>query len=256
MTTTPTPSPLPTDLDTAIAQARQATRAAIEDGQTLLQVELLVGELKAQTIAEQFLPELLEMGKALRVMFPDMGATALARRDWGEERFKISDLGSDRRPVDTQIADEDECFLVVEPSDVEIAQVEKLYLAAAGRPVVLLLPRLENVATIGIGYAGRQLRDRFLSKIETCYYIRPLDGATLYRAYPSPWQVWGDAPPPAVGEELLAETATKPAGEALDRILMGEDADADASDAPTAASTKKSPGLMAGLQNFLKALSQ
>ena len=158
--------------------------------------------------------------------------------------------------METQIHEDDECFLVVEPSDVEIAQVEKLYIAAEGRPVVMLLPRLESVATIGIGYAGRQLRDRFLSKIETCYYIRPLDGAVLYRAYPSLWQVWGDAPPPVLGEVLLAETPTKPAGEALDRILMGEDEDSADRESPNAERPKKSPGLMAGLQNFLKALSQ
>ncbi len=247
-------TPLPTDLDTALLQARHATRAALESGQTLVQIELLVGELKAQTIAEQFLPELLDMGYKLRVLFPDMGATALARRDWGEERFQISDLGSPRRPIETQLLPEDECFLVVEPSDVDVEQVEKLYLTAAGRPVVMLLPRLENIATIGIGYAGRQLRERFLSKIETCYYIRPLDGATLYRAYPALWQVWGDAIPPALEGELLSETASKPVGEALDRILMGEEDDGN----PEAASSgvKKSPGIMAGLQNFLKALSQ
>lgn len=245
---------LPTDLDTALLQARQATRAALEAGQTLVQIELLVGELKAQTIAEQFLPELLDMGYKLRVMFPDMGATALARRDWGEERFPISDLGSPRRPVETQLLPEDECFLVVEPSDVDVEQVEKLYIAAAGRPVVMLLPRLENIATIGIGYAGRQLRERFLSKIETCYYLRPLDGATLYRAYPGLWQVWGDAIPPAIEGEILSETASKPVGEVLDRILMGE-ADDENPDAPSGG-VKKSPGIMAGLQNFLKALSQ
>jgi len=32
--------------------------------------------------------------------------------------------------------------------------------------------------------------DRFLNAIESCYHIRPLDGAALFRCYPSPWQVW------------------------------------------------------------------
>jgi hypothetical protein len=66
--------------------------------------------------------------------------------------------------------------------------------------------------------------------------------------------VWGDAIPPALEGELLSETASKPVGEALDRILLGEEDD----ESPDAASNgvKKSPGIMAGLQNFLKALSQ
>ena len=99
------------------------------------------------------------MYSGLKVFFPDTGAAALARRDWGETPFKVADLGSSRTAVEDKIAPEDEQFLLVNPAAVEVAQVEKLYIAAAGRPVILLNPRLEDVATIGIGYAGRQLRD-------------------------------------------------------------------------------------------------
>ncbi len=70
-------------------------------------------------------------------------------------------------------------FLLVEPSAVEIAQVEQLCQAAGSRPVVLLAPRLEDAATVGIGYAARQLRERFIKTLESCYYIRPLEGAAL-----------------------------------------------------------------------------
>jgi len=269
-------NPLPSDLETAIEQAKQATRAALEAGERLVQVDLAIPELKAQPIAEQFIPCLLAMGHQLRVFFPDTGAAALARRDWGEPDFegefqladlKIGDMGSRRRPVDMQIEASDTCFLAIEPSDVEIEQVEKLYQVAGDRPVILLLPHLENIATIGIGYAGRQLRERFLNKIETCYYIRPLEGATMYRCYPSLWQVWGDAIPPAIEGELLAETPTKLVGEALERLLLGEE-DNTIDTAPrdpsstlnegtaSTPSSKKRPGIMAGLQSFLKALSQ
>jgi len=42
---------------------------------------------------------------------------------------------------------------------------------------------------VGIGYAARQLRERFLSILESCYYFRPLESAIVYRSYPSMWQV-------------------------------------------------------------------
>ncbi|GAC1493375.1 MAG: hypothetical protein NVS2B14_06490 [Chamaesiphon sp.] len=98
-------------------------------------------------------------------------------------------------------------FLLVEPSSVEIVQVEQLCQAASSRPVVLLTPRLEDAATIGIGYASRQLRDRFINTLETCYYIRPLNGAALFRCYPSPWQVWLEMDN---DYKLIAEESQKP----------------------------------------------
>lgn len=90
---------LPDDLEDAIAQAKAATKAALEDGYRLIQVEIVYPELKAQPIAETFIPVLTEMGYTLKVMFPDTGAAALARRDWGDTPFKITDVGSRRLPV-------------------------------------------------------------------------------------------------------------------------------------------------------------
>ncbi|MDY7023612.1 MAG: DUF1995 family protein, partial [Cyanobacteriota bacterium] len=118
---------------------------------------------------------------------------------------------------------------------------------------ILLNPRLEDVAIVGIGYAARQLRDRFINKIESCYYLRPLEAdAALYRCYPSPWEVWQEVD----GEyTLLAQTATKPVGDQIDQILAGTSPDSE--DAPqSSASPPKKQGFLAGLQSFLNALSR
>ncbi|MBP0004860.1 MAG: DUF1995 family protein [Cyanobacteria bacterium SBC] len=248
---------LPQDLETAIAQAQAATKAAIEDGYRLMQVEFVDPELKAQPIAEQFIPTLTDMGYQLKVFFPDTGAAALARRDWDEVPFRIADLGSRRTPVTSQIEEDDECFLLVEPSDVEIEKVEQLCNAAGDRPVVLLLPRLESVATVGIGYAARQLRERFLSKLTSCYYVRPLPGAAVYRCYPSSWQVWIE------GEEnytILKEMSSKPAGEELERLLMGEASETETIEAGTTetpvSEQRKRPSFLTEVQRFIRALTQ
>ena len=241
-------SNLPKSLEEAIQQAKLATEAALDDGYRRLQVELVFPEiaLQAQALAQEFTPLFAEYGAGLKVIFPDAGAAALARRDWGEITFSISDLGSSRRPIETKISEADRAFLVVCPSAVEVSQVEKLCNLAGDRPVVLLIPQLEDVAIVGIGYAARQLRDRFISTLVSCYYIRPLDGGLLLRSHPSPWQVWlekGD------DYELIAEEAQKPMGEYLERLIrqatMGEE------------ETKpKQPGILTNLQRFLKALSQ
>jgi hypothetical protein len=243
---------LPKTLEEAIAQSREATKAAIADGYSRVLVELVFPELKAMPVVQQFLPTFEEQSSQLKVFFTDAGAAALARRDWGEVPFKIEDLGNNKAAIERKIQSEDQIFLLVEPSAVEIAQVEQLCQLAASRPVVLLVPRLEDAATIGIGYAARQLRDRFLSTLESCYYIRPLDGAAVFRCYPSPWQVWLE-----VGEDyqLIAEESQKPVGDALDQIL------AKATNPTTNTSTEntakpKKPGLMTNMQRFLRALSR
>lgn len=243
---------LPNTLEEAIAQSREATLAALSDGYSRLLVELVFPELKAMPVAEQFLPIFEEMGEGLKVFFPDTGAAALARRDWKESPFKIEDLGSSRSPVAKKVEPNDRLFLLIEPSAVEIGQVEQLCQAAGDRPVILLMPRLEDAAVVGIGYAARQLRDRFLSTLHTAYYIRPLSEAALFRYHPSPWQVWLET---NNEHKLIAELHEKPAGEALERILMGESGDSTETNNTNNAPKPKNPGLMKGLQRFLRALS-
>jgi Domain of unknown function (DUF1995) len=244
---------LPKTLEDAIAQSTQATKAAIAAGYTRLCVELVFPELKAMAIAQQFIPTF--EGMQLKVFFPDTGAAALARRDWGEVPFKIEDIGTGRTPIQDKISPEDEVFLLIEPSAVEVAEVEKLCNAAQDRPVVLLLPRLEDAAVVGIGYAARQLRQRFISTLESCYYIRPLQSAALFRCYPSPWQVYLETNDDYT---LLAELAKKPVGEQLDQIIFGatastssEDSNVNSNDAPK----PQKPGVFTSLQRFLRALS-
>lgn len=237
---------LPNSLTDAIAQSIDATQAAIATGYTLLQVELLFPELNPMPVAEQFLAKFDSFGSQLKVFFPDAGAAALARRDWGDVPFKILDIGTGRVPVQRQIVSEDAAFLFVAPTSVEVTQVEKLCAEAGERPVILLNPRLEDVTTVGIGYAGRQLRDRFLSKIESCYYLRPLEEATLFRCYPSLWQVWRETED---NYQLISELSKKPVGEEIDEILAGTP-QSDGSPPP------KKPGIFTNMQRFLRTLSR
>ena len=249
---------LPNDINEAIAQAMEATKAALNDGYRRLQIEIVVPdiELQAQTLAEQFIPVLLEEGTQLKVFFPDTGAAALAKRDWQEVPFKIEDIGNSRSPVDTKVKPEDNCFLLIAPSAVEVAQAEKLCNLAGDRPFVILIPKLEDVSIVGIGYAARQLRERFIKTIESCYYIRTLGGAALYRCYPSPWQVWLEAD----GQyKLIAERPEKPVGDTLEIILAEatgantRDSSSSSSEATTAPPKRK--GFLSEVQKFLRALS-
>jgi len=238
---------VPQTLEEAIVQAKEATRAALAGGYTRLQVELVFSELKPMPVAQQFLDVFAEYGANLKVYFPDAGAAALARRDWGPMAFEIRGIGE----LKGQIQPEDRIILIVAPSSVEVLEVEKICEEAGDRPVVLLNPVLEDVATIGIGYAARQLRDRFLSTIESCYYLRPLEQAAILRCYPSPWQVWVEnSADNQATHQLIAELPSKPSGDELDRLLTSS----PSSDVSPDSTQQR--GLFTGLQRFLRTLSQ
>ena len=162
---------VPRSIEAAVEQAKTATRAAIEAGIPRIVVDLNIPELKALPIAEQFYPVLEELGLSFKVYFPDAGAAALARRDWDDPAFSIRGINEFKGRLEP----EDEACLVIEPSSVEVNEVEALCNEATGKYVVMLNPKLEDIAVVGIGYTARQLRERFLSTLESCYYLQPLE---------------------------------------------------------------------------------
>lgn len=249
-------SNLPQSFEETLEQAKSATLTSLEAGCGRILVELCFPEiaLKSQTLAWDWAQVFVEeYGSGLKVLFPDTGAAALAKRDWGEIPFKVTDIGSSRSPVEYKIGEDDQIFIVVCPSSVEVAQVEKLCELAGDRPVIMLIPQLEDVSIVGIGYAARQLRERFISTLESAYYIRPYEGAMVWRSYPSSWEVYLEK---AEGEyELIATESSKPLGEHLERLLLGA-VEPEAGSGENAGTTKiKKAGLLGGLQSFLKALS-
>ncbi len=241
---------LPQDLDEAIAQSRTATQAALDDGHSRLQVELVFPEidLQAISIAELFAADFeARYGDRFKILFPDAGAAALAKHRWGEKPYEIRGISE----LKAQIQPDEQAFLMIAPSSVEVGPVEKFCEEAGDRPVVMVNPRLEDVATIGIGYAGRQLRERFLSTLLSCYYLRPFEGGALRRCYPGPWEVWLET---ETGYEKVAEESQKPVGDALDQII-GRVQGIETNGTPAPGPTKRK-GFLSGLQEFLRALSQ
>ena len=243
----------PQTLDEAVAQAKKATQEAIADGYNRIQIELVIPEiaLQAQALALEFAHIFEEYDSGVKIMFPDTGAAALARRDWGETPFQVTDMGSRFTPIEAHITPEDDIFIVAAPSSVEVERAEKLCHLAGDRPVIFLIPQLEDVAVVGIGLAARQLRERFIKTIYSAYYLRPLDRAAILCSHPSPWQIWLEK---EETYELATELSSKPMGEDLERLLFqlinppGEGEE-------TTPKPKK-PGIFGNLQKFLKALSQ
>lgn len=233
----------PDSLEASIAQAVEATKAAIANDKTRLQIEIAIPELKPLPVAQQYLSQLPELGKSVKVFFSDTGAAALARRDWQDISYELRGIEELIDPVQP----DNDVFVFIAPTPVEVGKVEKICTQAGERLCILLNPKLEDVSIVGIGMAGRSLRERFLNHIEFCYYFFPLERGAMIRAYPSDWQVWWEQGEDADSEhQLLASEENRPSGERLGQIL-----------APMMETEEVSkPSLLGNMQQFWKALTQ
>lgn len=233
----------PDSLETSISQAVEATKAAIADHKTLLQVEIAIPELKPLPVAQQYLSELPDLGQNVKVFFSDTGAAALARHQWQNISYELRGIEELLDPVQP----ENDAFVFIAPTPVEVGKVEQICNQAGDRVCILLNPKLEDVSIVGIGMAGRTLRERFLNNIESCYTFLPLERGAVIRSYPSDWQIWW-----AEGEEdnrehqILASEENRPSGERIGQILASL----------TATEDVRKPSLFDNMQQFWKALTQ
>lgn len=242
-------SELPNSLENAVAQAIIATQAALADGKTRLKVELLFPELKSMPLAEMFLPLFSNYGKKLKVFFPDAGTAGLARRDWENVNFQIEDVGTGKSySLDSKIHPDDEIFLFISPTSIEVNQLEELCAIIDYRPIVMLNPQLEDSGIVGIGYAARQIRNRFLSNIESSYYLRPIfNKAAIIYSYPGLWEVWQEK---SDEYEKIAELLKKPSDDEIYMILI----DKKESQALNRTKTINYPNIFRSLQRLVRNL--
>jgi hypothetical protein len=227
---------LPDSLEDATEQAIAATYKAIDNGVSRILIDLRFPELKAMPIAYQFAASFNQRyGKSWQAIFSDAGAAALAKREWADLDVSVRGVNEGRRAV----REEDQAFLLIEPTSVEVEQVEKLLQLAGDRPFVMFNPRLEN-SEVGLGLAARQMRDRFLSTFEIAYYIKPLELGALWRCYPQTWQVWQQT---EEGMQSMAEVSQRPSSDDIDRLFRQK-------------TGKQSGSFLGRLQQFFNALAR
>jgi hypothetical protein len=181
---------LPPDLRSAEAQALAALQAAIRSDPTgRWTAELRFEGLKILPLALRLAAGLVEGGLDLRLLFPDAGATALAKRDAPALAPRIASLSDHLR---SQAAPGDATtglpLLLVAPGLSDYEQVEGVNKGQGG-PLLMLNGALEDAA-VGIGSVARQRRRGFLATWNCAYSLIPLADAALVRSFPEPWTLF------------------------------------------------------------------
>ena len=177
---------LPADLRAAEQQAHAAIGSALAaEPRGRWTLELRFEGLRLLPVVTR-LSRALRDGAELRLLFPDAGAAALARRDAADLAQHIASFSDHlRRRSDVPGS---ELLLLVGASQAEYEQVETLC-DSHGGPVLLINPSLEDAA-VGIGSVARQRRRGFLSTWQAAYALVPLTGRALRRAHPDPWELY------------------------------------------------------------------
>ena len=207
---------LPADLRAAEAQALDALRSALAgDANGRWSVEWRFEGLRVLPVALRLAQALIDGGQELKLLFPDAGAAALARRDGGELAERIQDFGVLLRlPEGSQ---SEGLMLAVAPSPADYVEFEQICGNHRG-PMVMLNGRLEDAA-VGIGSVARERRRGFLSQWQVAYAVQPVDGGALRRAHPGPWELYRED---SDGFRFTAEFEQKPDGERQAAALAGE----------------------------------
>lgn len=246
---------LPADLRQAESQALEALRSALAVGSRgRWTVEFRFEGLKVLPLALRLAEELREGERPPRLLFPDAGATALARRDAPSLAPWIASLAEHRRAQEAQAVQAagdtpagdtaagdtpagdtaagaappggeapaaespEPLLLLVNPGPSDYALVEALCDAHRGT-VVLLNATLEDGA-VGIGSVARARRKGFLAQWRPAYGLHPFADCALRLAHPGEWELYRLDPD---GFRLAAHFAQKPTSEERATALTGEE---------------------------------
>jgi hypothetical protein len=211
---------LPADLRQAESQALAALLAALPSSERgRWSVDWRFEGLRLLPLALRFCQSLLDAGQSPRLVFPDAGACALAKRDAPDLAGRIADFRSQQRRS-AEAGEESggtDLLLAVAPAMPDYEEFEQLCCAHRG-PVAMLNGRLEDAA-VGIGSVARERRRGFVAEWQAAYFLQPLAGSALRRAHPGPWELYRQD---SDGFRLAARFDQKPDADAQAEALAGE----------------------------------
>ncbi|MGB5135556.1 MAG: DUF1995 family protein [Prochlorococcaceae cyanobacterium] len=220
---------LPADLREAENQALTALLEALPSAaRGRWSVDWRFEGLRLLPVVLRLSRSLLDAGQSPRIVFPDAGACALARRDAPDLAERIADFRSQqRRSAEAGSSDtgadggddapSPELLLAVAPALPDYEDFEQLCAAHIG-PVAMVNGRLEDAA-VGIGSVARERRRGFVAEWQAAYFLQPLEGSALRRAYPGDWELYRQD---ADGFRLVARFDQKPDAETQAQALAGE----------------------------------
>ncbi len=179
---------LPLDLFEAESMAFYAIDSALNSQfSKRLSVNLKFEGLRIMPVAIRFAERLIKRYPTLKIVWPDAGATALAKRDspaLADRIFSFREYCS-LKEDDTNSS----LVLAVSPNAFDFDSFEELCNLNNDVTILMLNGKLEDKA-VGIGSVARDRRKRFLSIWNDIFCLEPLTTGAIMMSYPLKWMLF------------------------------------------------------------------
>jgi hypothetical protein len=159
--------------------------------------------------------------RTLRIFFPDMGAAALAQRDW-----KINSFDAEVPPcvkcanIQNDVVEAADAVVVLLcPLSYEADCVKRIQDACSltNTPCVMINPDLVNMDQ-GYGVRARNLRTELLNSFTTAYKLKTMPQGAVVREWPAGFSVWAEDEVEEEGYNLLDTFTKDPARETVNDL--------------------------------------
>lgn len=180
---------------------------------------------KAELAEVQKLNRLGKSNKgSIRLYFPDMGAAALARRDWkmGTDEAEIPGCMVAANVQNDPVQPTDKAAVLICPLHYETDFVMRVVSQCdeQGIPLFMINPDLISMDQ-GFGVRARNLRKQLLNTFVTTYKLKTLQQGAVVREWPQGFSVWNESPEAedGTGYTLLGSFTKDPTREMLDDMF-------------------------------------
>jgi hypothetical protein len=168
--------------------------------------------------------------RTVRIFFPDMGAAALARRDWkmGSAVAEVPTSVFSANIQNDQLAPSDKLAILLCPLYSEADFVLRVLdmCDSAKIPCLMINPELINMDQ-GYGVRARNMRKTVINTFTTVYKLKTMKHGAVVREWPSGWSLWNEDASKDDGYRLLDTYATDPPRELVNDIYDRENPDED-----------------------------
>eukprot|EP00607_Mallomonas_marina_P009514 CAMPEP_0182419644 /NCGR_PEP_ID=MMETSP1167-20130531/4054_1 /TAXON_ID=2988 /ORGANISM="Mallomonas Sp, Strain CCMP3275" /LENGTH=337 /DNA_ID=CAMNT_0024594673 /DNA_START=119 /DNA_END=1133 /DNA_ORIENTATION=- len=196
--------------------------------------------------------------RTMTIFFPDMGAAALARRDWkmNTNEAEVPYCVRTASIANDPLLKTDKMSIILCPQPSEVDYVQRVLDEARDMniPCIVINPLLINMDQ-GFGVRARNIRKNLLASLETTYKLKTMATGAIVREWPRGYSVWAEDDQQEEGYTHLQSFKTDPPSETVMELY---DAHEEATQPSPVRKEGPNPavGVVKGVVGFFQGLSK
>ena len=178
---------LPKDLAEAESQIHSCISQFIKSNPAdRISINLKLEGLRLMPLVIRFFNNLKQDNIKSILLWPDAGATALAKRDAPEIADYIKSFKDIKKLNYSEFTDY--VFIATSPQHYDYEEFESLCTSNPNK-IIMINGKLDD-SSVGIGSVARKRRKLFISKWQNIYWLEPIQNGALMHSYPADWSLF------------------------------------------------------------------